>query len=229
LIRLRPFLTLLVLLCSIGFPANAPESASYCVSSSDLPPVLLPLPYTEDSAEWKKDIQTVIAVQQHISANDLAALRDEQRMRVELVTSVLGPDFTREKKPATFALLDHVTNDVTTISEADKKYWHIKRPYLEDPHVKLLVDPIDSSPAYPSGHTAESRVLAEVLGMLYPGKLATLRARADQIAWHRVEAGVHYPHDLDGGRLLAMLITGAMVKCDAFQTDLAAARKEAGS
>src|ERR1700722_7246736 len=83
-----PFLILLFLHCMLCIPANAAETAPYCVSSSDLPPALLPPPYTEGSPEWKKDIQAVIASQQHISTEELAAVRDEQHMRVELVTDV---------------------------------------------------------------------------------------------------------------------------------------------
>lgn len=89
-----------------------------------------------------------------------------------------------------------------------------------------MVDRIDASPAYPSGHTSSSRVAAEVLGLLFPDRLAALRAKADSIAAHRIQAGVHYPVDIESGRLLAMLVLGALLKSDAFQSDLAAAREE---
>ena len=59
--------------------------------------------------------------------------------------------------------------------------------------------PLNNSPAYPSGHTTDTCVLAEILVLLLPEKMSALRARADEIAWHRVEAGVHYPVDLEGG------------------------------
>jgi acid phosphatase (class A) len=69
-------------------------------------------------------------------------------------------------------------------------------------------------------------VLAEVLGLLFPDRLPALRARAEDIARHRVEAGVHYPVDLDGGRLLAMLELGALTASRGFQDDLKSAREE---
>jgi acid phosphatase (class A) len=56
--------------------------------------------------------------------------------------------------------------------------------------------------------------------------LADLRARADVIAQHRIEAGVHYPNDVEGGRLLAMLIVGALSENEDFQDDVENAKKE---
>jgi acid phosphatase (class A) len=217
---------LLALTLSLPISLHAAPQEEFYVGASDLPPQLLPAPSVEGSAERKKEIAAVIAAQKHVSKSDHAAMRNEQHVRIELMTAAIGPDFSREKHPAAFTLLDHLFSDATAITEADKALWHTRRPYLTDRHVKLLVDPIDSSPAYPSGHTSETRVIAEVLGLLYPGRLEALRARAASIAWHRVEAGVHYPEDVKGGELLAMLIMGALIKNDTFQADLAAARKE---
>jgi hypothetical protein len=41
------------------------------------------------------------------------------------------------------------------------------------------------------------------LGLLFPEKLEALRERAQAIALHRIEAGVHYPVDVEGGQNLA--------------------------
>jgi acid phosphatase (class A) len=198
----------------------------YYVGDNGLPATLLPPPPAEGSASWKKEIADVHKAQSHVSKKDRAAMRAEQHVRLEMMTRVLGPDFTSQNYPNTFTLLDHALSDAENVSEADKAYWHTRRPYLADHKVKLLVDPIDKSPAYPSGHTTDARVIAEVLGLLYPEKRDAFRARADEIAWHRVEAGVHYPADLAGGRALAMLIMGAFMQSDDFNDDLAAAQIE---
>ncbi len=207
-------------------PSFAADYQSTYVTPEDLPPQLLVPPPAEGSAAWKKDIQDVLRAQRHVSESDLAAMRDEQHVRLDSITSGLGPNFTREKLPKTFALLDHVFTDALVVTEADKKFWHTRRPYLTDPRVKLYVDRIDSSPGYPSGHTSSMRVVAEILGVLMPDRLQDLRIRAEAIAHHREEAGAHSPSDLEGGRMLAMLIVGALLKSDAFQDDLAAAREE---
>ena len=123
-------------------------------------------------------------------------------------------------------MLDRVLASAEGVSEADKQFWHTRRPYVADDHVHLYINHIDQSPSYPSGHTSSSRVLAEVLGMLLPEKRAELRAHADMIAAHRVEAGAHYPKDLEGGRTVAMLVIGALTGNEDFQNDFATARDE---
>jgi acid phosphatase (class A) len=209
-------------------PVYAYDSAPSYIEPPSLPPELLPPPPAEGSKAWRAQIAGVLQAQKHLSAADIAAMRDEQHLRLELMTSVLGANFTRENLPKTFAMLDRVLASAGQVTEADKKFWHTRRPYLTDKRVTLYIDPIDSSPAYPSGHTSEARVLAEILGMLRPAHLADLRARADAIAARRIEAGVHYPGDVEGGRALAMLVVGALLENDDFQDDLAAARKEIG-
>jgi acid phosphatase (class A) len=223
----RLIVVLAFLLCG-AVPANlqAATFESHYVTSAELPPRLLPPPPVEGSDAWKKNMREVLTAQKHISPDDRIAIRNEQHLRIDLVTDVMGPDFTRERLPKTFALLDRVFEDSEAIAGADKAYWHTQRPYLRDKHVKLLVDRIDQSPSYPSGHTSGSRVLAEVLGMICPDRRDDVRLRAESIAYHRVQAGVHYPVDLEGGRLLAMLIVGGLIKSDDFQTDLHAARDE---
>ena len=51
-------------------------------------------------------------------------------------------------------------------------------------------------------------------------------ARAAEYANNRVVAGVHYPSDIEGGRLTATAFAAALFASPAFQSDLAAARAE---
>jgi acid phosphatase (class A) len=225
--RIRNLL-IVFLLCVVAVPqASWGEDAKRDYPQVEfLSPELLPPPPEEGSAEWKAQIKAVIRAQKLLPPAEIAAIRDEQNFRVEHLTSVLDSSFNREHLPKTFALLDRVGATTHYVVEADKKFWGTRRPYLADPHVKLYVDPLDKSPAYPSGHTTGARVLAEVLGMIVPEKLPVLRLRAETIARHRVEAGVHYPVDLEGGRLLAMSIVGALLADADFRGDVNAAREE---
>jgi len=227
---MRLSLLLLALLgflgCTLSTGVWAFDSVSAYTLPQNLPPQLLPPPPAENSEAWQKQITAVLQAQQHLSQDDLAAIKDEQHLRLELMTAPLGPAFTRKNLPQTFHLLDRVMASAEGVSEADKKFWHTRRPYLTDSRIHLYIDPIDKSPAYPSGHTSTSRVLAEVLGLLLPEKRTELRAHAESIARHRVEAGAHYPNDLDGGRAVAMLVVGSLTANEDFQDDLEAAREE---
>ncbi len=221
---LRFGLALLLGLCL--FSALPVAAQPYYVTSDDLPALLLPPPPKEGGAAWKKNIQGVLYAQAHIEKDDLDYMRDEQHLRIGLLTEIFENDISAEKFPVTYQLLQRVFEDSELIASADKQFWHTRRPYLADTQVRLYVDRIDKSPAYPSGHTTTSRVLAEVLGILYPDRLDDLRLKADSIAYHRIQAGVHYPIDVEGGKLLAMLIVGALMNSNDFQSDLAAAKEE---
>jgi acid phosphatase (class A) len=208
---------------SQGFCAEGVERA--WIAPQSLSPQLLPPPPAESSQAHETQIDMVIAAQRSLSPAEISAIRSEATFRVSLMTDTLGPAFDPKRMPKTVALLNHVELVSSAVVDAAKKYWHTKRPYLVDPRVKLYVDSTTSF-SYPSGHTAESRILAEVLGQLFPDQLPDLRARAEDIARHRVEAGVHYPVDLEAGRLLAMLVVGALATNRDFQADLNAAREE---
>jgi len=222
---LAVFISLIGLTAPLGATALEAGQSGY-VQAQYVPPQLLVPPPSEASRAWKKQIEEVVRAQRALSTSEIAEMKDEQKVSVEMMTSVLGPSFTRERLPKVFTMLDRTLSGAVQVVEADKKFWHTRRPYLTDKRVKLYIDPIDKSPSYPSGHAAESLVLAEVLGLLVPEKLSALRARADAIARRRVEAGVHYPIDIEAGRMLAMLITGALTGNDDFQDDFAIAKKE---
>lgn len=177
------------------------------------------------SPAWRADLDSVILLQKRAGEKDVAQARWERDLRPEIVASALGKNFTRANNPKTFMLLDQVDEDCKSVVEQAKLYWHTDRPYQMNKRVKVLV-PAHSNGAYPSGHTACSRVMANVLSDLYPKKKVALEIRANQIAQHRVIAGMHYPHDLAGGRQLAAWITRDMQASSVFQADLAAARSE---
>jgi acid phosphatase (class A) len=224
------FIVAILSLCTVVPGRSWGDSAEKNYGSARfLPPELLSPPPEEGSKVWKDQIKLVLQAQRSLPPAELAAIKDEQKLRLEIMTVVIGPSFTRERLPKTFDLLDRVGNTTGQAVDADKRFWHTRRPYLSDPRVKLYVDPVNESPAYPSGHTTGSRVMAEVLGMLVPEKRSALRARADAVAKHRVEAGVHYPADLEGGRTLAMLIVGALTVNEKFRDDLDVARAEIGN
>jgi hypothetical protein len=52
-----------------------------------------------------------------------------------------------------------------------------------------------NSPSYPSGHTIQSKVLADVLTFRYPDKQDMLLKFADKVSKSRIILGVHFPSD----------------------------------
>jgi acid phosphatase (class A) len=138
---------------------------------------------------------------------------------------VLGPSFKADALPVTDAMLKKVSADAATVIGQAKAIWDRKRPWVVDERITPCIPkPADAS--YPSARTVRSHVWATVLGELFPAKKAELLAAADQVAKNRVEAGVHYPSDIEAGKKLGLAIAAKILATPAFKADLAAAKAE---
>ena len=86
--------------------------------------------------------------------------------------------------------------------------WKHPRPIVEFPETKMLLHPIEVWKSFPSDHTAMSFLLAGSVVFMGAGLgfsifvllLATI------IAFSRVYVGVHYPRDIMGGFVLALVL-----------------------
>jgi acid phosphatase (class A) len=213
---------LAALLCLFAFPAFA----GHYLEPAQIPPTFLFKPWEEQSAEWKKDVQEIMEMQKNAGSEEVRQAAAEKHMAPEMVVSVLGAEYARDRYPVLFELLDKVGEDCKAINNQAKDYWLTRRPYLAaSKEVKALIAAHDN-PAYPSGHTSGSLLWAEVLGQLFPDKRELLRARANDIAYRRVLVGMHYPVDVQGGRAVARLTLGALWQNEAFKRDFAAAKQE---
>ena len=223
---MRRFLIFCFLLClPIVAEAKSDCAAGY-VPADAIDPLLLPPPPKEGSAVWQQDLHTVIRAQRQTSNANLVAMGEEARLTVDYMLRPYGAAASRAALPQVYALLDRVKLTADCVNDTAKYYWNTRRPFVAAPDRVQLKVAHFQSPSYPSGHTMESRVLAEVLGMLWPDRRAEFRAAADDIAWHRVQAGAHYPHDLAGGRLQAMQLVGALAVNKDFLTDLQSSRQQ---
>jgi acid phosphatase (class A) len=140
--------------------------------------------------------------------------------------SVLGAWFTRENLPHTAAFLAAVTEDVNAVGALTKQLHARPRPPLIEPRVQPVI-PLPPTAAYPSGHVTRAYAWAAVLAEIYPEKRAELFARAERAGWGRVLAGVHYPSDVVGGRLMAEAIVAEMKKSAVFRAEVEKCRAEA--
>lgn len=82
-----------------------------------------------------------------------------------------------------------------------KKIYKRPRPYNFNREIVPCID-LEKSYAYPSGHTTMARVLAQLLGRIYPERKEAFMKRADQSATFRVLGGVHHPTDIVAGKKL---------------------------
>jgi acid phosphatase (class A) len=80
--------------------------------------------------------------------------------------------------------------------------------------------------SYPSGHSTFGAMTAILLSDMVPEKRAELFRRGWYYGQERVIAGVHFPTDLEAGRIQASIIAAQLMQSPDFQKDFAAARTE---
>ena len=88
-----------------------------------------------------------------------------------------------------------------------KNYYNRQRPneLSEELGIKWDCDYLSSAqtPSYPSGHTIQAYVCAGVLANQYPEHSRGLYTLAELVSQSRIDRGVHFPSDVDYGRILA--------------------------
>jgi membrane-associated phospholipid phosphatase len=85
---------------------------------------------------------------------------------------------------------------VVAFSDAKYAYWTM-RPFMADPTIQPIG--ADNSPGFPSGTATDATAAGEVLAYFFPQDADRLRALAAAATVSRLQAGLHFPYDLDAG------------------------------
>ncbi len=172
---------------------------------------------------------------------DLAAVLDAQRTRGEreaksaaadsdmslfaFVGDMMGPDFKRENLPVTVPFFERVFVDQMEAAWGVKEHFSRPRPFAIDPRVKPVVRKPRSA-SYPSGHALAGYVYATILSIMVPEKAYELYERAAVYGRQRVVGGVHFPTDIEAGRVSAAVIAHTLLQQPLFVRDLERAKTE---
>jgi acid phosphatase (class A) len=206
------------------FSSNALAKAYF--SENTISPVLLTKPLSRDSVEYKNEVKTIIELQRDKSNFDeIKKAKKEQVLKIDAITLAISPKLSREKFTNLYKMLDNIFDTVKPVTVNSKEYWNTKRPYLSEKEIKNLVNSVHNN-SYPSGHTTMAYVIAKVLGLVLTKEADAFEKAAEKIAWHRILVGVHYPHDIDGGKELSFLIIGSLMQNKDFLHDFTLAKKE---
>lgn len=188
---------------------------------------LLPLPPANDSAETRSDLDQMLRVQQTRSAAEGERARGDAEVSLYRLGDALGnpASFNANSLPLTDAMFRKVLASELIVVGAAKKYYGRPRPFLLETKLEPLIEKPDGG-SYPSGHSSWVRAVALVLADMVPERRAQLIARADEYAHNRVVVGVHYPSDVEAGKLAGTAIAAALYAAPDFRLDLAAATIE---
>ncbi len=201
-------------------PAH-PAAAAYFLAPAALDlPALLPPPPAPDSLVQQAELEVLYQLQ---LARTPAQVSQAHLIEAEdffsFGAAVLGPWFTATKLPQTATVLAHLGSDLDLFSRATKTYFNRRRPPFLDTRLQPCVELRDTG-SYPSGHAMRATAWAAVLSSLFPEHAAAFQTRAAANRWGRLLAGVHYPSDVEAGRILGAAISREMLKTPALQNKL---------
>jgi acid phosphatase (class A) len=184
-----------------------------------------PPPPASGSAEDKADLQADVDAQKSRTPAQVDEAKKDETYSVKLFTDAITPKITPQTDPVTFQFFDELNAQIATVVGESKDHWRRLRPFLGHP---LTIHPVFMAGAfsYPSGHSTHSYAFATILGQIYPDQAQAFLDRAHQIAQSRVDAGVHYPTDINEGEVLGKEIAKELLAKPEFQKELQAARAE---
>jgi len=242
----------LLVLCVAG-SAQALSDKPYTTLAQIDGIALLPPPPAADSVVQKRDLEEVLAVQK---SRTPALIKRAQTDRDFFgYATVLGPKFTLENIPNAAAFIRKVTGETGAMVDRVKDCWQRPRPFIASRDVlpadnagqnmmtKPGADVSNSAPhdagspckaperpvasySYPSGAANAGMTAALLLADMVPEKRAAIFARAAEYGENRVILGVHFPSDIEAGRMNATAMIAVMMQNPDFKADLAAARAE---
>jgi acid phosphatase (class A) len=186
---------------------------------------LLQPPPAEDSPQEKKEIEKIISLQANRSDDDVKRIKYEANLTPFICGDILGKSFNAADLPVTARLLNEIAADTGAITSHAKHVFNRKRPPLVDARVSPCLS-TDGSSSYPSGHSTYATVFGRVLARLSPENTDKLLARSRQIGDDRVLAGVHFPSDVEAGRVLGNAIADHLFASPDFLWQLQSAEIE---
>ena len=188
--------------------------------------LLLPPPPALDSDQMKTELGEILTIQvTRTKEMEARALADATENIWRFADVVDNPKFNAATLPKVAAFFDRITETEAAVVDPAKDVWKRPRPHLYSDLVKPVV-PLSKSGSYPSGHATVGTLMGIELANMLPEKRAQIMARAWEFGHNRVVGGVHYPSDIEMGRITGTVIAQTISTHPDFKTDFEAAKAE---
>jgi len=214
---------LIAIVITIAKPSFAAD-AHINSTQVDLIWILAPPP-APDSAKGKADLQCVLEAQRHRTPAEVASVKADTSLSVFRFADTMGPAFKPENLPFATQFFARTAADDENAIDPAKEHFNRMRPFAADYDVKPVVTTMTYG-SYPSGHATFAYAAAILLAAMVPEKAAVIFERADRYAENRVIAGVHYPTDIEAGKICGSVIDNVMLHDPRFEADFTRATAE---
>ncbi|QEN87915.1 phosphatase PAP2 family protein [Labrys sp. KNU-23] len=224
---MRTILAAAAMLALAAFaPANAEDAKPFTDAKTIDLVTILPPPPARDSDKTKAELAEILTLQVERTPEMVAhAKADDEETVWRFAGELFGPKFDKTKLPKFAAFFDRVVETEAAVVDPAKKTLNRPRPHMVSDIVKPVVK-LSSSGAYPSGHTTLGTLMGIVLADMIPEKRAEIMARAWDYGHSRLVAGIHYPSDIEMGRISGSVIAVTIVRQDDFKAEFAPAKAE---
>src|SRR6185503_3982707 len=184
-------------------------------------------PPARDSATTRRELDELLELQRTRTTAQVAAARADRKTEIARFLPALGlsPDRVADL-PRVRELAQRVEDDIRPYVRAAKDHFLRLRPYVIEPRLEPCIDRVKADLSYPSGHATYGYVMAYLLADLAPNRRAELEARGEEFARQRLVCGVHFPSDIDAGRVGARWFIERLHASPAYQADVATAAAE---
>ncbi|HLH98707.1 MAG TPA: phosphatase PAP2 family protein [Xanthobacteraceae bacterium] len=168
--------------------------------------VLLPPPPAPDSAQTRAELAEILTIQvTRTREMEARAIADANENIWRFADVVDSPKFNAEALPKFTAFFDRIVKTEPAVVDPAKDVWKRLRPHLYSDLVRPVV-PLSKSGSYPSGHATVGTLMGIELANMLPEKRAAIMARAWEFAHNRLVGGIHYPSDIEMGRISGTVI-----------------------
>ena len=156
--------------------------------------ITLPPPPRNDYTEIKK-IKDAISTR---TANDVESIDKHDEVPFHAIQEYC------EKENLQFHIgeFEQLAEESSKVIMHFKEKFNRKRPWLVDESIRPLNSKTNKTPAYPSGHAAQSVLIANYVAGKFPDHKVGLMSAAKKCGWGRVQAGWHYVSDYKVGNQL---------------------------
>jgi acid phosphatase (class A) len=133
----------------------------------------------------------------------LQARSDASLDMMQVYGPIIGPNFTTARRPEVVALLAFAGKRFIEAAVESNAAFPRPRPFLAEPTLSTCVDTPPAGSSYPSGHAGWGWLSAQILARAEPAFAEKLLARGRDYGLSRVVCAVHYPTDIEAGRVVA--------------------------